>query len=183
VNPSLTACEWSLYGATMNKLVAGQLVLTFLLTNTLMRGIELRGLAFQFSSEPGIYLTPYRLSERPPNGLEEFDSFYLERFPGQEQGIMVNRRGDVQIGGAIHTKRGDYEFKSAKLIKGKSCYERLTFTTTQANGISYEFNGRYLENADEVNGQYITLKGILIKFKGGRRAASGKIGLYQWVKL
>ncbi len=167
----------------MNKLIAGQLVLAFLLSNTLMRGIELGGLAFQFSTEPGVYLTPYRLSERPPNGLEEFDSFYLERLPGEEQEIVVNRRGDVPIGGAIHTKRGDYKFKSAKLIKGKRCYERLMFTTTKANGISYRFDGRYLENADEVNGQYITLRGTLIKFKGGRRVASGKLGLYQWVKL
>jgi len=168
---------------TMKKLVASQLVVAFFLSNTLMRATELRGPVFQFSTEPGVYLTPYRLSERPPNGLEEFDSFYLERLPGQEQEIRVNRQGDVPIGGSLHTKTADYKFKAARLIKGKNGYERLTFTTMGANGISYKFDGSYLENGRQVNGQYITLTGVLMKLKRGRRVASGKVGLYQWVKL
>jgi hypothetical protein len=167
----------------MAKLMARQFVLALLLSNTMILGAEPSDFGFQYSTEPGVYLSPYRLNGRPPQALEEFDSFYLERIAGQKQEIIANRAGDVPIGGALHTKEGDYKFKSAMLIRGESYYERLKFITATKNRVSYEFEGRYLENAEKVNGQYISLRGTLTKFRSGRKVATGKLSLYQWVKL
>jgi hypothetical protein len=170
----------------MSKLMVVQIVLIALLSNALAEAAAYSGasrVAIQYSTEPGVYLTPYELAEKPPKGFEEFDSFRLKRLHGEEGEIKVNRNGDVPIAGSMRTRKGKYNFKSARLIKGIDYYERLTFTTVTIRGVSYTFDGRFQEYGDEVHGQFITLKGVLTKLKNGRKLVTARLGLYQAVQL
>ena len=47
----------------------------------------------------------------------------------------------------------------------------LSFATDSVNGVSFQFEGEYLDEPEEVNGQYIDLKGKLIRFLNGRKTA------------
>src|SRR4051812_45346654 len=75
----------------------------------------------QMSHEPGVYLTPYKTATAPPQAVAEFEHFTLQELPGQEHGeIQVDSAGNVPITGSLYTAGGlIYNFKTAKLIKGK----------------------------------------------------------------
>ncbi len=139
----------------------------------------------QMSREPGVYLTPYKTATAPPQDVAEFEHFILQELPGQEHGeIKVDGEGNVPISGRLYTAGGlVYNFKTAKLIKGKRGYEQLTFTTTKLGGIHYTFTGTYTDDPELEQGQYITLKGMLNKYKDGQAVTTAPLGLYQWVIL
>jgi hypothetical protein len=138
----------------------------------------------QISSEPGIYLTPYRPHKLPLMELPEFHYFSLKEFSGQETGeFKTDSDGNVIIGGKLSTRDGIiYNFKTARLIKGKSGYERLKFTTQKIDGVYYIFEGQYLNEPKEADGQFITLQGVLVKYKNGQKIASINLDLYQWIE-
>ena len=137
----------------------------------------------QMSSEPGVYLTPYRTATAPPKAVAEFDHFTLKELPDQEgKEIAIDSEGNVPISGRLSTTNGVvYAFKTAKLIKGAHGYAQLTFTTEQINGVSYNFTGTYLEHGEKKQGQYITLKGVLARYQDGRKVARASLGFYQWI--
>ena len=137
----------------------------------------------QMSYEPGVYLSPYRTKKAPPPELGEFASFTLKELPEQEgKELVIDSAGNVPISGRLYTTDGlVYNFTTAKLIKGKKGYEQLTFTTEKLGGVRYTFKGEYLEDSEEEQGQYITLKGVLTKYRDGQKVASSSLGFYQWV--
>lgn len=160
------------------------IVAAILLQANTLFAIQVGNLAFstkQISSEPGVYLTFYRSPNQPPKEIEEFDYFSLKESSRQENGeITIDCDGNVPLQGKFYTTGGlVYKLKTGKLIKGKGGYEQLVFKTEEINGVWYAFEGKYLADTEEENGQFIILKGKLNKYIYEDKIVSANLGLYQ----
>lgn len=122
----------------------------------------------------------YYIAGRNPKGFKEFDSLVIvtREWNDEKQKLVA-----VKASGAVYTRSGsdspEYEF-SAININGK----RISIVTRQRSGISYQFDGKFVDekikhtNADGYEYEAdILLKGRLTKWRSGKMIAEAKVNL------
>lgn len=112
----------------------------------------------------------YGLLDDNPKGFEDFQTLsivtrvYSEKYPN---GIAVKPQGSVQ------TSKREFKFTWIN-ITGK----RISFVTEAKNGVSYQFDGKFVDNdqpSDEDYEGVMILKGRLTKWLNGKKIAEAKV--------
>jgi hypothetical protein len=97
----------------------------------------------------------------PADGSESFTHFDLE---------VRRRKGKLVAWGDVRGVGTQYKFASVFVTE-----ERLRFTTVRVRGVSYSFDGRFLDGGDfpgRFTGQgLVMLEGTLTKYQGGKKVA------------
>lgn len=149
------------------------IVISFLLTTV----------AIGYSQDGEFYLplmVPYRISGNTPEGFQDFYFFGLDYKQGQRS-LVADQNGEASIEGFLQLKdQMTYKFKSAKLIREKKGFMKLTFETEKLQGEHYWFVGRFLNPTKFENGEVTDLVGTLIKYKGDEIVAQAELGFYAW---
>jgi hypothetical protein len=105
----------------------------------------------------------YYFVDKPPNAFEDIDWIAL---------FAVDAKGrKVPINGFIRLKdRHRGRFVNFFLISPTLRGHAITFSTKVIRGISYRFEGQFLK-LESLENHEIVLKGLLTKFRNGRKVA------------
>ena len=105
----------------------------------------------------------YYFVEKPPNAFVDIDWIAL---------LAVDASGnDIPLSGFVRLKnRHRGKFVNFFLINPRLRGSILTFSTKVVRGISYKFTGEFLK-LKNLQDNEIVLKGLLAKFRNGRRVA------------
>jgi hypothetical protein len=135
--------------------------------------------------EPGVYLNEYRINGEKPKVFRDLGGFVLEAPPDQDPSELPKEsNGNVLVSGKLILVSGRrFPFVSARLIHGKSgAFEELEFTTKAVHGVYFTFSGRFLSHPkqERLGGDYTVLRGILTKYKNGRRVGYADLPFYEF---
>jgi hypothetical protein len=138
--------------------------------------------------EPGTYLNEYRINGGKPTNFAEFGAFIVEAPPGRDPSdLQGSRNGDVSLSGRLRLISGrEFPFVAATLIKGPSgAFEELSFTTELVQGTYFTFKGRFLPRPkqEKAGGDYTDIRGVLTKFRNGRRVGSRELPFYEFSSM
>jgi hypothetical protein len=122
--------------------------------------------------ENGYYYIP---GEKPPEGFEEFEHFELTTYEWDEQ---AEKEREVEPTGTLRMKK-DFDFSWLNRTG-----RRISFITRERGGISYQFDGKFID-AEKIKvkseyGDYATdivLKGRMTKWSKGKKIAEAKMKL------
>lgn len=126
------------------------------------------------------YVTNFMIVGDKPSEFQDFDQFVLEGPDGKDPDeLLADKNGNITLTGYLITiGKRKFPFRSSMLFKdNRGGFEKLIFTTKQADGTYYKFSGNFLARPghDAKSGPYIALRGILSKYKQGRLVASSKL--------
>lgn len=120
--------------------------------------------------------------------VADFLHFNLKKFPGQDtDNPEIDNAGKVFVDGEVKTTNGTiFKFKKAFLKRRASGeYENIEFETVESNGLSYTFKGKFLEKEvqEEEGGNYTKIRGILTKYKNGKKLDSYELPFFEYAIL
>lgn len=155
----------------------------FLSISTVVISVLLTTVAIGYAQDGEFYLplmAPYRISGTTPEGFQDFYFFALDYKQGQRS-LVADQNGEACIEGTLQLNdHTTYKFKSAKLIREKKGFMKLTFETEKLHGEYYWFVGRFLNPTKFENGEVTDLVGTLIKYKEEEMVAQAELGFYAW---
>ena len=113
-----------------------------------------------------------------PREFKNFQSFQLEEFSGQDpDDLRPNSKGIVSISGKVKlVDNTKVRFATASVTEIKNgeqrYYKEVQFRTSVTKGVSYKFEGAFLENTILEERGYTVIKGRITKYEKGRKIAS-----------
>lgn len=139
----------------------------------------------------GNCLGVYKINSKiRPKGLLDFEYFYLEKFPNQNtdnpKKDLENRvfiRGEVKLTDNTILKIKKAFVRSININDDEDYYKDIYFETVKVNGLSYKFEGKFLEKMILEDGQYSEVKGILTKFENDKKIAESQLSFYEYAEL
>lgn len=115
----------------------------------------------------------YALYNVPPKGFEDFDTLsivttvYSDKYP---DGIAVKPQGSLMM-------KSEFKFSRTNIND-----KRISFVTESKKGVSYQFDGKFVDEIvkqktddGEEYEQTIVLKGRLTKWLNGKKTAEAKV--------
>lgn len=136
----------------------------------------------------GIYKTEAKNLHKD---LKDFDYFQLKKIAGDDTDSPVRDSDNkISVAGKLKTsKNQSYEFRKASVrvvkIGDEEYYKGIDFITIEIRGISYKFVGEFVEivTQEKEGDPYIKIKGILTKYKNGKKVFSAEIPFYEFGEL
>lgn len=144
----------------------------------------------QLSTSPEYYYARYRINGDRPDGFGEIAYLVLglRHSPSgthrEEESVKYDDQGNALIKGEVWTEGGaSFPFETAKLSRsttlrrdGCGLFTQLVMITERKAGVSYSFQGEFLEQPERLGeGNYTRLRGVLVKFKYQQKVADAKV--------
>ena len=156
----------------------------------------------QVADQPSQFFGPFRINGEKPEGFEGFDFFVLsykdetDAARDNREALVPDKEGNVPVRGELVTAKGTpLPFATVRIsetgkvtvhFRGQEATRvvrtrpiKLDFTTVEVKGVRYDFSGEYLESAEEENGGFTFVRGILKKYKQGKLVAEAKTSFRQ----
>jgi hypothetical protein len=126
-----------------------------------------------------------------PKGYEDFlalwvdynvpKDYHLSSVDAYRSLLVPDKEGKIAVGGRVVFKGKasrylSYEYKSALLVEKPGESIKLIFDTEVVEGVSYHFEGTYLERKkDSFAGHSLHLEGVMTRLVNGQRVAENKL--------
>jgi len=155
--------------------------------------IKLKNMSPQLSTSPEYYFARYRINGSRPDEFAEVAYLVLgvshspSNAKGEPENVKYDEQGNALIKGEVWTENGiSYPFETAKLTRsttlrrdGCGLFTQLTALTQPKGGISYHFEGHFLEEPEEVKKggliSFVSLVGVLEKMRDGQKIVSAQV--------